>query len=183
MVTQNPIGYGEKNAMPSPSQVTATAISTDSSTPRPGRAVSRLAVAAGATSSAKTSRLPVTWLVPAAATPSRTRNAAETSAHRDPRARGHVGVDRGEQQRPGEHGQREQADDAGEQQDEHLLVGDPGDGAEQQTVQPGQESLVEADEQEPARQRETLHRADHRGLLAVAARRPVARARRRAARR
>src|SRR6185437_10052804 len=60
VVTQNPIGYGEKNAMPSPTQVTTSAISTERARPSPGRAVSRTAVAAGATSSAKTSRLPVT---------------------------------------------------------------------------------------------------------------------------
>ena len=87
MVTQNPIGYGEKNAMPSPSQVTATAISTDSSRPGPGRAVSWLAAAAGVTSRANTSRLPVIWLAPAAARPSSTRKAVPTSRTGTPRAR------------------------------------------------------------------------------------------------
>ena len=73
--------------MASPSQVTTTAIATDNSTPRAGRAVSRDAAAAGATSRANTSRLPVTWLAPAAATPSSTRNAVESRRTGKPRAR------------------------------------------------------------------------------------------------
>jgi hypothetical protein len=46
---------------------------------RDGRAVSRWAAAGGHTSSANTSRLPVTWLAPAAATPSTSRKTTATS--------------------------------------------------------------------------------------------------------
>src|SRR6266568_1285763 len=61
----------EKYASASPSQVTASAIATESATPRRGRGVIWCAVAAGVTSSAKTSRAPVIWLVAATARPRR----------------------------------------------------------------------------------------------------------------
>ena len=91
MLIQKPIGYGEKNAMPSPTHVTASAITTDRARPSAGRAVSRAAVAAGATSRANTSRLPVTWLAPAAATARRTRKPAATRRTGIPRARATAG--------------------------------------------------------------------------------------------
>ena len=67
--------------------------------PSIGRAVSRWAVAAGMTSRANTSRAPVIWLASAAAKPSRTQEHHDTTRTGTPRADGHVGVDRGEQQR------------------------------------------------------------------------------------
>ena len=48
----------------------------------------------------------------------------------------------------------------------HLRVGDAEEAAEQQRAEAVEEAAVEAHEQEPARERERLHRADDRGLLA-----------------
>ena len=47
-----------------------------------------------------------------------------------------------------------------------LAVGDAEEAAEQQRVHAFEEPVVEGDEQEPAGERERLHGADHRGLLA-----------------
>ena len=82
---------------------------------------------------------------------------------------GGIGVDRGPQQWPPDRGQHDQARQCGDEQHVKLLGADPGDGAEQQAGQPGQESVIEADEQEPGRQCEGLNRADPGGLLTEAA--------------
>ena len=76
---------------------------------------------------------PVIWLASAAATPNRNRNT--TDRHRDRHAAGggHVGVDRGKEQRPPD---RRPAPPAPRpptsEQDQHLAVGDPEEGAEEQ---------------------------------------------------
>jgi hypothetical protein len=56
--------------------------------------------------------------------------------HRHPARGGDRRVNAGEDQRPTQDGQRRQAPGAGAEQDQHLAIGNAGDGAEQQVVQP-----------------------------------------------
>ena len=76
-------------------------------------------------------------------------------------------VDRGEQQRPADDREEPQCQDADDREREHLPAGDSEEVAEQQVLIAGEDALVEAEEQEPARQPERLDRAGHGGLLAA----------------
>ena len=57
--------------------------------------------------------------------------------------------------------------DADDRERQHLPAGDPEEVAEQQVLIAGEHALVEAEEQEPARQPERLDGAGDRGLLAA----------------
>ncbi len=84
---------------------------------------------------------------------------------RDPAGPSHVGVDAGEEQRPGDRAEAREHHTGDQQQHDDLLVGHAEEGPEQQTRQAVQEPAVEADEEGAARQRERLHRPDDGGLL------------------
>ena len=184
VVTQNPIGYGEKNAMPSPTQVTATAISDRQRQPD-GRAGGQPGRGGGRGDEQREDQQAAGDLAGAGrgdAEQHQERRRQQPDRHARGRAATSGSMLANSSGRPST-SQHEQAAAAGDEQGEDLVVGDAGDGAEQQVVQPGQETLVEADEQEPAGQREGLHGADDRRLLAVAAEPAVSPGRRRAARR
>jgi len=76
--------------------------------PYVGFAVNRTAVAAGATSNANTSRLPVTWLVPAAANAEQQQERSADQPRRHSTGTSGVRVDGGEHQRPAKSGERHQ---------------------------------------------------------------------------
>ena len=80
------------------------------------------AVAAGVTSSAKTSSAPVIWLVAATASPSTSRKPKPSRRDGNAGGAGDVGVDRGEEERP--RGDQHEGDghDRDDEQDADLPV-------------------------------------------------------------
>ena len=106
--------------MNSATQTVTSARTTDSSRLAAGRAVISWAVAGGRTSSANTSSAPVIWLTSAAVAPSSSRNTVSSTRTGHAVGAGHVGVDRGEQQRPADHGQHGERDGGEHSQREHL---------------------------------------------------------------
>ena len=96
----------------------------------------------------------------------------EHERERDPADRDAAGardwlVDRREQQRPADDREEPQCHDADDREREYLPAGDSEEVAEQQVLIAGEDALVEAEEQEPARQPERLDRAGDRGFLAA----------------
>jgi len=62
---------------------------------------------------------------------------------------GHIGVDRGEEQRAADEGQSDQNAQPHQGQRHHLAVGDPEERAEQQPGEAGEEATVQADDRIP----------------------------------
>ena len=131
------------------------------------RGVISWAVAGGATSSANTSSTPVICAVSATASPSSSRNAVARSRVGTPRARATASSSEANSSgRPitASDAERGGGDD---REGEHLSARDAEEAAEQQALVVGEHALVEAEEQEAARQPERLDGAGERRLVAA----------------
>ena len=90
-------------------------------------------------------------------------------SHRHTGRAGDVRVDGGEEQRPGRDGDERDSGERDGKEHGHLLLRDAEEGAEEQRVEPVEDAVVEADEEEAERERERLQRADRGRLRAEAA--------------
>ena len=105
------------------------------------------------------------WLTSAAAQPSSSRKATDSPRTGTPRAEATSGSTVAKNSGRAMAARTASTPPRPPGQGDHLAVGDPEEGAEQQAGEAVEEAAVEADEQDPAGQGEGLDGPDHRRLL------------------